>query len=53
MIFALVASILIHFALAWLSCARSHERPEFKAWLRRTLALADSANYMSIGVVNE
>ena len=38
-------------ALAWLSCARSRERPEFKSQLRRTLA--NSANYMSIGVVNE
>ena len=29
------------------------ERPEFNAWPWRTLTRADSANYMSIGVVNE
>ena len=40
-------------ALAWLSCARSRERPEFKTYPQLTLARADSANYMSIGVVNE
>ena len=40
-------------ALAWFSCVRSHERPEFKAYPRRTLARAGSANYMSIVVVNE
>ena len=40
-------------ALAWLSFLRSHKRPEFEASLRRTLVLADSANYMSVGVVNE
>ena len=38
-------------ALAWLSCVRSREWPEFKAYLRR--ALADSANYMSICALNE
>ena len=40
-------------ALAWLSCVRSRERPKFNAYSWRILARADSANYMSIGVVNE
>ena len=40
-------------ALAWFSCVRSHEKPEFYAWPGRTVTRADSANYMSIGVVNE
>ena len=40
-------------ALALLSCVRLRERPEFKFQPRRTLARADSANYMSVGAVNE
>ena len=40
-------------ALAWLSCVRSCEMPEFKAYPWHTLARAHLANYMSIGVVNE
>ena len=48
-----VAAAKLSKALAWLSCVRSRERPEFYAWPWRTLTRADSANYMSIGVVNE
>ena len=48
-----VAVVKLYKAMAWLSCVRSRERPEFKAYQRRTLARAYSANYMSTGVVNE
>ena len=48
-----VAMAKLSKALAWISSVRSRERPEFKAYSWHTLARADAANYMSIGVLNE